>query len=430
MKIAKSLNGIALLILFVAISAVAFIYNASVTDIVTKKAYNDYEILLNYNTEIIAKLCNQESIDEWSKIVEQYQDIVIVIENKNNRVVTRSKDRTWAALDVKVQTPFKYKDEPYLIRTSIYLLRDYVADTRAMTKFIFIELIIGLSALLVLFIIMYKIMLKPYKVIYRAIGEYDRTGKIDDVKLKGYAGKFFGRFVSMARNLERQRENQRNIIASISHDIKTPLTSIMGYTEQLKKDTLSAERRERYLDTVYEKAADIQNLVEEFDEYLGYNIPYELEMKPVAVKDIEACILSDYSDDMAFSDVLFCVNNITDPNTIVTADTQKLKRVCSNILGNSVKHFNNSDRRIRIDITSEEDKVIFMFNDSGEGVPEDKLDLIFEPLYTSDEGRKVAGLGLSICREIVEAHRGKIYAEKSDMGGLAVCIELPGGYII
>ena len=53
--------------------------------------------------------------------------------------------------------------------------------------------------------------------------------------------------------------------------------------------------------------------------------------------------------------------------------------------------------------------------------------MIFEPLYTSDEGRKVAGLGLSICREIVEVHYGQIYAEKSEMGGLTVCVELPRG---
>jgi signal transduction histidine kinase len=55
------------------------------------------------------------------------------------------------------------------------------------------------------------------------------------------------------------------------------------------------------------------------------------------------------------------------------------------------------------------------------------MKLIFEPLYTSDEGRKVAGLGLAICKEIVEVHDGRIYAEKSDMGGLTICVELPRG---
>ena len=71
--------------------------------------------------------------------------------------------------------------------------------------------------------------------------------------------------------------------------------------------------------------------------------------------------------------------------------------------------------------------IVFRFSDNGEGVDEDKMNLIFEPLYTSDEGRKVAGLGLAICKEIVDVHYGKIYAEKSDLGGLAVCVELPRG---
>ena len=64
-------------------------------------------------------------------------------------------------------------------------------------------------------------------------------------------------------------------------------------------------------------------------------------------------------------------------------------------------------------------------SDNGEGVSEDKLEIIFEPLYTSDEGRKVAGLGLANCREIVSAHGGNIYARASDFGGLEICIELP-----
>ena len=68
--------------------------------------------------------------------------------------------------------------------------------------------------------------------------------------------------------------------------------------------------------------------------------------------------------------------------------------------------------------------VIFEISDSGEGVAEENLEVIFEPLYTSDQGRKVAGLGLAICREIIDGHGGKIYAGKSESGGLTICIEL------
>ena len=78
-----------------------------------------------------------------------------------------------------------------------------------------------------------------------------------------------------------------------------------------------------------------------------------------------------------------------------------------------LKHFTGAEKIIDISVSSDKNKVYINIADSGEGVEEDKLDIIFEPLYTSDEGRKVAGLGLAICREIVDLHNGKIYAEKS-----------------
>ena len=82
------------------------------------------------------------------------------------------------------------------------------------------------------------------------------------------------------------------------------------------------------------------------------------------------------------------------------------------------------DKRIVIEINCDRENVYININDSGEGVEDEKLEIIFEPLYTSDEGRRVAGLGLAICREIVESHGGSIYAKHSSLGGLEVCIEL------
>ena len=105
-------------------------------------------------------------------------------------------------------------------------------------------------------------------------------------------------------------------------------------------------------------------------------------------------------------------------------EATRFKRVFGNIFANSVKHFKGTEKIVRVDIYSDKDNVYFHISDNGEGVPEENLELIFEPLYTSDEGRRVAGLGLSICREIIDAHSGMIYAQKSDLGGLEVIIEL------
>lgn len=423
MKQIKKTNFMLALVILAVIAAFAYSYNAYVTTVVADEMYNDRDILYSYNNEIISKLVEEPSVASWSEIVEQYEDVVIVIENSSNKVVTKSIGRTWSTLDVKVQTPFEYHGEAYLIKSSVYFLRDYVSDVRVMVKFIFMEFLIGLSALCFLIFIIYLIMLRPYKGLYRAIEEYDKTGKLSRVVLKGYAGNVYNRFVSLTENLEKEQKNQQRIIASISHDIKTPLTSIMGYAEQLKKDSISQERRKRYLNTVYDKSQEIQQLVDEFDEYLSFNMSVSIRKEAVTAEEIRKSVIYEYADELQNNGVDFTVNNYAE-DALVGIDKQKFKRVFGNVFSNSLKHFKANTRMIDMDITCDKEKLFIEIGDSGEGVEDEKLEIIFEPLYTSDEGRKVAGLGLSICREIIDSHSGKIYAKKSKFGGLAICIEL------
>ena len=415
---------LAILVLLAAVIAFAFSYNSSVTTAVTNAAYNDNKTLHAYNNEIIKKLIAEPSVENWPTIVEQYEEVIIVIENSENDVVTRSEGRTWTALDVKVQTPFEYKGNAYLIKSSVYLLRDYITDVRELVKFVFIEFLIGISALSVLVLLIYTIMLRPYRLIYHAIEEYDKTGQLKKIPIRGYAGQVYRRFVSVTENLTRQQDNQRRIIASISHDIKTPLTSIMGYTERLKGDNISPERKERYLDTVYAKGCEIRRLVDEFDEYLGYNLTKELKTEDITVGEIVSMLKAEYADELENADIGFEVKCSCNEHVGVSVDFQKLRRVFGNIYSNSLKHFDKSEKIIITEIYTSDKKVHIDISDNGEGVSEDKLEIIFEPLYTSDEGRKVAGLGLANCREIIGAHGGKNHAEAADTGGLKICIEL------
>lgn len=419
----KKTNALVILILLGVIIAFAYSYNASVTTAVADAAYNDREILHSYNTEIIQKLIKEPATATWTNIVEQYEDIVIVIENSSNKVITRSIGRTWSALDVKVQTPFEYHGDAYVIKSSVYLLRDYVADIRVLVKFIFVEFVIGISALFLLIFIIYTIMLRPYRIVYKAIEEYDRTGKLQKNEMKGYAGKVYKRFYSLTQNLETQQKNQRRIIASISHDIKTPLTSIMGYAERLKKDNIPPERKERYIDTVYGKSVEIQRLIDEFDEYLSFNMLQQVKTEEVTCEQLAQFVSEEYGDELEANNISFTVNNMAD-EAVVLLDMQKIKRVLGNIIGNSIKHMTKAEKIICMDITAEKETVLISVYDNGEGVDPEKYDVIFEPLYTSDQGRKVAGLGLAICKEIIDSHDGTIYASSSDLGGLKICIEL------
>lgn len=416
-----------LAVFFIMLSVVvvfAYSYNAYVTRTVAAKAHNYSQILQSYNWEIIERVTAEESVEGWSSIVEQYEDVIVVIENGDDEVVVRSIGRTWSVFDIKVQTSFEYQGNPYVIKSSVYIFRDYIKDVRVLVRFVFIEFIIGLAALVLLFFAVYNVMLRPYRNVYRAIEEYDKTGKLKEIKIKGYAGSVYKRFVSLTENLEKEQENQRRIIASISHDIKTPLTSIMGYTEQLQKEGISKERQTRYLRTVYAKSEDISRLINEFDDYLSYNNKRELNAEAITLERIKNNIIDDFAYELENGGIDFEIFLKGESKALVNLDKDKSRRVIGNIFSNSVKHMTGEKRKIQLTLDSDREKIYIIIDDSGEGVPEDKLEVIFEPLYTSDAGRKVAGLGLAICREITELHGGRIYAEKSHLGGLRVCIEL------
>ncbi len=419
----KKSNLITILVLIVAVACFGYLYNASVRATLSDAADQAKSVLYEYNNEIIAKLIQEDTIDTWNDIVNDYDEIIVTVEDSLNNEIAKSKENTWTALDVKLQTPFEYKGKAYLIISSVYLLEDYVADVRARTKFILIEMLIVFSVLALMVFITYTLVIRPFRKLHKAIEEYDKTGEFEEKKIKGYAGKVYRRFVSMTENLESNQKNQRRIIASISHDIKTPLTSIMGYAERLQKGNISEDRKRRYLQTVYEKSVEIEELVNEFDDYLSLNQKQHTKRSVCTAARIAQAIKDDYETDLSDAGVTLLINNYAD-EAKVEIDKLKFKRVFGNVFSNSVKHFKTEEKIIRVDICEEKDSVCFYINDNGEGVPEENLELIFEPLFTSDEGRKVAGLGLAICREIIDAHSGEIYAQKSDLGGLAICIEL------
>lgn len=405
------------------IAAFALSYNKSVSQAVSEAASNDRDMLSKLNVEVIEKLTAASSSDEWKSIIESYDGIKITVVDENNDVIVSS-DKDSTVLDVSVQNAFNYHQKAYIIKSKKYLLKNYENNGSVLLEFIFTEFIIGCTGLALMIFIIYTIMLRPYKRFYRVMEEYERTGKLPQSHFKGYMGHVYDRFYSLTQNLERQQKNQQRIIASISHDIKTPLTSIMGYTERLKKDNIPPERKERYLDTVYNKSLEIRGLVDEFDEYLGYNMSDKVDSVRLSTGQLCNQIIAEYADELENAGVSFEVVNHAE-RAHLTVDKPKINRVIGNIVSNSLKHFKGEEKQITVTLTERKNSVYVVIADNGEGVPEDKLELIFEPLYTSDEGRKVAGLGLAICREIIESHGGTVHAEKSDLGGLAVCIELP-----
>lgn len=425
MRYNRKLNFVFIIITVAVIATFAYNYNNYVKTVYADAATNNREILKQENNALIAKLLQQDSVDDWQVIAEEYEHLAIEIENSENLIVTEFTGLSFKEPAIRVRTPFEFHDDQvYILKTSMFVFKDYAKGlSGAVANFFIIEFLFGIAFLILFVFFLYNFMLKNYKLLYELIEEYEKTGKLRKTKLKGYAGHIYKRFSSMTENLERQQKNQNNMIASISHDIKTPLTSIMGYSERLTKDNISEERRKRYLETVYGKSLEIQELVEEFDEYISFNLVQEKDTVVIDAEFMEKRIIEEFATDMELVGVDMEIVNHAGKAT-VCVNRKKMKRVFSNVFANCEKHFDCVDKIIKIDIYCDEQKLYIDISDNGKGVPEENFELIFEPLYTSDESRKVAGLGLAICREIIDSHGGTIYAKASDLGGLAICIEL------
>ncbi len=409
--------------LSVAFTCVCFYYFHSVSNMINQYAERDTTLLQNFNEDIMSKLQDTGSTAEWQKIVDSYDGVIIDIKDDEDRSVAHTTNKEWSIIDTKVQKAFVYKDNAYILRTSVYFVRDYLTDSGYLFKLIII--VFGMVTLFIVLIslIIYTLMLRPMHKLYDSIEKYEKGEPIKRMNRRSEIARLQNRFVDMTETISKQQQNQRRIIASISHDIKTPLTSIMGYAEMMKKENLSEERKQRYLNTVYEKAVAIRDIVDDFDEYLSYNLDSSLRKTKMTVTEMLEKLTESYEDELhSYGVDLIC--NIEQSNDIIDVDIQKMRRVIGNIIGNSLKHFNSERKLIEIECKKKPGAAQIIISDNGEGVESEKLEVIFEPLYTSDQGRKVAGLGLAICKEIVESHGGEIYAEKSKFGGLAVVIEL------
>ncbi|OJU17715.1 MAG: hypothetical protein BGN88_00230 [Clostridiales bacterium 43-6] len=223
-----------------------------------------------------------------------------------------------------------------------------------------------------------------------------------------------------------EKQLQNRIIASISHDIKTPLTSVLGYSERITKKELTIEKQRKYIETIYNQAKDIEAIVDEFDDYLGASLPNKGEQRNYSVNYLRKMLQDEYASQLSEQHILFLVENKCENHRAIHIDLLKLRRVFANIIGNSIRHAKVKDVKISLTTESSQGHLFFTLADNGGGVSDSDLPHIFEPFYTSDKSRRVSGLGLSICKQIIEGQDGTITAFNNDQGGLSVQMSFTG----
>lgn len=293
------------------------------------------------------------------------------------------------------------------------------------TNFILYEIILVSSLVIIVFLISSRRIIDPIDTITKDISDYRFGKRPFKRKMPTKMQKIQNTFVEMVDSLELEKENQNRIIASISHDIKTPLTSVIGYASLLKNNNLSDEKKTNYIDKIYNKALMMKGILEEFDDYQSCNIKETLKLKDITIEELFKIIKDDYSDELERKKITLNINSKCD-NKSIRIDLVKIKRVFGNIIANSVTHFKGKQGVININAVFKDKMIKIEVGDNGGGISNEKdLKRIFEPLYTTDASRKIPGLGLSICKEIIGAHDGRIYAKNNDIGGLSIIFLIP-----
>ena len=224
-------------------------------------------------------------------------------------------------------------------------------------------------------------------------------------------------------------EYKKELVAGISHDLRTPLTTIKGYIKGLKDGVANTpEKRERYHEIIYKKTCDMDMLVDKL--FLFSNLDtdnFKFNFKKVNSNDFFRKIFTHALVEFKRKNLNINYENNCDDNILINIDCKEIERVISNILENSAKYKTEEFGNVDIIISNKSDNIILNIKDDGPGVLEGNLSRLFINFYREDKARtntsENSGLGLSISEYIVKAHGGTILAENDN--GLAIIITLP-----
>ncbi|MCL2568971.1 MAG: ATP-binding protein [Oscillospiraceae bacterium] len=238
------------------------------------------------------------------------------------------------------------------------------------------------------------------------------------------------RLLEMVNERQRDEQNRKELIAGISHDLRTPLTSIKAYLEGIQKGVAATpEMQAKYLATIQSKTEDIEYIISQlflFSKMDVGDFPFSLETVDIGeeLDKMIAGLADEYSErglDISLEENL--------QGARVSIDPVQFRNVVQNILNNCVKYCAREDARAELVCRADDNRVRITIQDNGPGVPEEALPHLFDVFYRGDTSRNNpsngSGLGLAISSKIIERLNGAIIAENAPNGGLNILISLP-----
>lgn len=299
--------------------------------------------------------------------------------------------------------------------------------------------IIMLVTALLMFIWVYGAVISPIQKLRKATREI-KDGNLDyqldiegDDEISVLCQDFEDMRVRLKRNAEekvRDEELNREMISNISHDLKTPITSIKGYVEGIMDGVASSpDRLDKYIRTIYNKANDMDRLVDELTIYSKIdtnNIPYNFS--PIGVVDYFGDCSEELQLELEGQGISMQYTNLCSEDIRIIADPEQLKRVINNIVSNSVKYMDKKHGIISMRVKDLGDMVQVDIEDNGKGIAVRDLPYIFDRFYRTDKARNSkkggSGIGLAIARKIIEDHGGMIWAASREGVGTVMYFSL------
>jgi signal transduction histidine kinase len=277
--------------------------------------------------------------------------------------------------------------------------------------------------------------IKPINQLKKALhsienGDYDTSLiKPKQAEFEGLFKDFESMRIKLKENRDRRNlaeKQNKELIANITHDLKTPITSIRGYVEGIMDGVADTdEKMDRYIKTIYNKANALNALINELTGYSKIDareITYNFGR--ISVDEYFGDCASEMIFDLQEQGVKFVYDNRVKKSTAVLADPVQLSKVIHNIISNSVKYKSPERSVIRMRIKDMGEYIQVDVRDNGMGIPKEDTEKIFDRFFRSDVSRNSDkggnGIGLSIAKKIIEDHGGRIWATVDGSVGLTI----------
>lgn len=237
------------------------------------------------------------------------------------------------------------------------------------------------------------------------------------------------RILQQVQQLRQTDQLRRELIANVSHDLRTPLASMQGYLEtmMLKADSLSKEERQNYLAIADKHTGRLSQLVEELFELARLESQeMQVAVEPFPIAELVQDVVQDFQ--LRARDArIDLIAKLPQSAPLVSADIGLIQRALQNLIANAIRH-TEADGRVVIAVETRDEQVVVRVEDTGCGIPEKELEQVFERFYQAESGaggRPAGGLGLAIVKKILELHGSAVEAASTVGEGTSFWFSLP-----